>query len=132
MSTTEASKPQSTEKYVPFKQRFTLEQRKAEFERIKKNHPNKIPVIVEKGDGSKIKEIDRHKFLVEGDTQVSYMLHTIRKRIELKPDQAIFVFVNNTLPPMTLLISQLYIEHKDEDGFLYIKYTGESTFGYYD
>ena len=26
-------------------------------------------------------------------------------------------------------MSQIYDEHKDEDGFLYISYSGENTFG---
>lgn len=42
---------------------------------------------------------------------------------------AIFVFVNNTLPPASSLMSQIYNDHKDEDGFLYVTYSGESTFG---
>jgi GABA(A) receptor-associated protein len=36
---------------------------------------------------------------------------------------------NKTLPPTAALMSQVYKEHKDEDGFLYVTYSGESTFG---
>ena len=53
----------------------------------------------------------------------------MRKRIKLAPEKAIFIFVNNVLPPTAALMSQIYAEHKDEDGFLYITYSGESTFG---
>lgn len=28
------------------------------------------------------------------------------------------------------LMSDIYEDHKDEDGFLYITYSGENTFGY--
>ncbi|KAK9924538.1 hypothetical protein M0R45_032903 [Rubus argutus] len=35
----------------------------------------------------------------------------------------------NILPPNAALMSAVYEEHKDEDGFLYITYSGESTFG---
>jgi len=40
-----------------------------------------------------------------------------------------FIFVNNTLPASAAVMSQIYKEHKDEDGFLYMTYSGESTFG---
>ena len=56
-------------------------------------------------------------------------VYVIRKRIKLSPEKAIFIFVNNVLPPTAALMSSIYEEHKDEDGFLYIVYSGENTFG---
>ncbi len=56
-------------------------------------------------------------------------MHVIRKRIKLTPEKAIFIFVNNVLPPNPALMSTIYEEQKDEDGFLYVTYNGESTFG---
>ena len=56
-------------------------------------------------------------------------VYVIRKRIKLSPEKAIFVFVNNVLPPTAALMSSIYEEHKEEDGFLYIAYSGENTFG---
>jgi GABA(A) receptor-associated protein len=49
--------------------------------------------------------------------------------MKLAPEKAIFIFINNTLPTSTDMMSQIYKNHKDEDGFLYITYSGESTFG---
>ena len=43
--------------------------------------------------------------------------------------QAIFIFVNNTLPPTAALMSTVYEQHRDEDGFMYMMYSGENTFG---
>ena len=37
--------------------------------------------------------------------------------------------VNDSLCPSNTPVSVVYDDHKDEDGFLYIKYTGENTFG---
>merc|ERR1712054_486091 len=53
----------------------------------------------------------------------------IRQRIKLSPEKAIFIFVDEVLPPTAALMSSIYEEHKDEDGFLYITYSGENTFG---
>jgi GABA(A) receptor-associated protein len=56
----------------------------------------------------------------------------IRKRIKFNPEKAIFIFVNEMLPPTAALISSIYEEHKDEDNFLYITYSGENTFGAFE
>ena len=42
---------------------------------------------------------------------------------------AIFVFCKNILPPTSQLINDLYNNSKDDDGFLYIIYASENTFG---
>ncbi len=47
----------------------------------------------------------------------------------MDPDKAIFIFINNVLAPTASQMSRIYEEHKDEDGFLYVVYSGEETFG---
>ena len=63
------------------------------------------------------------------DLTVGQFVYVIRKRIKLPSEKAIFIFVNDILPPTAALISTIYEEHKDEDGFLYFLYSGENTFG---
>lgn len=60
---------------------------------------------------------------------VGQFVYVIRKRIKLSSEKAIFIFINNVLPPTAALMSKIYAEHKDEDGFLYVQYSGENTFG---
>ena len=68
--------------------------------------------------------------MVPADLTVGQFVYVIRKRIKLSPEKAIFIFVsNNVLPPTASLMSAVYEEHKDDDGFLYITYSGENTFG---
>eukprot|EP00286_Rhodomonas_abbreviata_P003859 CAMPEP_0181347776 /NCGR_PEP_ID=MMETSP1101-20121128/34057_1 /TAXON_ID=46948 /ORGANISM="Rhodomonas abbreviata, Strain Caron Lab Isolate" /LENGTH=111 /DNA_ID=CAMNT_0023460009 /DNA_START=422 /DNA_END=757 /DNA_ORIENTATION=+ len=105
------------------------ERRKAEAQRMREKYPDRIPVIVEKATGSDIPDIDKKKYLVPTDLTVGQFVHVIRKRIKLTPEKAIFIFVNNVLPPTAALMSTIYDEQKDEDGFLYITYNGESVFG---
>ena len=114
---------------VDFKQNYSLEKRKIESERIRNKYPDRVPVIVEKSKNSNIPDIDKKKFLVPKDISVGQFLHVVRKRIKLKPEEALFMFVNNTLPPNSALMSFLYDKHKDEDLFLYITINGENTFG---
>lgn len=40
------------------------------------------------------------------------------------------LFLARALPPAAAaLMSSIYDDHRDEDGFLYIAYSGENTFG---
>ena len=86
-------------------------------------------VICEKDDRSDIPDIDKKKYLVPKDLTVGQFVYVIRKRIKLSPEKAIFIFINNVLPPTATLMSEVYAEKKDDDGFLYITYSGENTFG---
>lgn len=53
----------------------------------------------------------------------------IRKRIHLRPEDALFFFVNNTIPPTSATMGQLYEDNHEEDYFLYVAYSDESVYG---
>ncbi|PWZ27634.1 Autophagy-related protein 8C [Zea mays] len=106
-----------------------VERRQAEANRIREKYPDRIPVIVEKAERSDIPDIDKKKYLVPADLTVGQFVYVVRKRIKLSAEKAIFIFVKNTLPPTAALMSAIYEENKDEDGFLYMTYSGENTFG---
>lgn len=112
-----------------FKDDYPFESRAAEAERIRQKYTGRIPVICEKVDKSDIASIDKRKYLVPADLSVGQFVYVIRKRIKLEAEKAIFIFVNDVLPPASALMSTIYEEHKDKDGFLYITYSGENTFG---
>jgi len=112
-----------------FKKEHSFEKRKAESARIRVKYPDRIPVIAEKSSTSSIPDIDKKKYLVPADLTMGQFVYVIRKRIKLAPDAAIFVFVNNTLPPAQELMAKIYKDQADADGFLYVTYSGESTFG---
>nr|GLL45015.1 autophagy-related protein 8f [Ipomoea trifida] len=69
------------------------------------------------------------RYLVPADLTVGQFVYVIRKRIKLSAEKAIFIFVDNVLPPTGAIMSAIYDEKKDEDGFLYVTYSGENTFG---
>lgn len=116
-----------------FQEKFSLEDRIKESTKIKKKHPGRTPVIVEKATKSNIESIIKKKFLIPDDLTVGQFLYVIRKRIKLSPDKTIFLFVKSgnkyVIPASGELISQIYKEHVSVDGFLYFIYQGESTFG---
>ncbi|KAJ6320570.1 MICROTUBULE-ASSOCIATED PROTEINS 1A/1B LIGHT CHAIN 3-RELATED [Salix viminalis] len=112
-----------------FKQEHDFEKRRAEASRIREKYPGRIPVIVEKAERSDIPNIDKKKYLVPADLTVGQFVYVIRKRIKLSAEKAIFILVDNALPPTGAILSSIYDEKKDEDGFLYVTYSGENTFG---
>lgn len=113
-----------------FKIDHTFQTRSNEAGRIRAKHADRIPVICERLASSSVPGIDKKKYLVPSDLTVGQFVYVIRKRIKLTPEQALFVFVNESvLPPTAALMSSIYEEYKDEDGFLYMGYSGESTFG---
>tara|TARA_B100001173_G_scaffold291463_1_gene282878 strand:- start:646 stop:1005 length:360 start_codon:yes stop_codon:yes gene_type:complete len=110
----------------------TFEDRLKESNEIIKKYPNRIPLIVEKlsnRNDTIIPNIDKNKYLVPEDLTVGQLMYVIRKRIKMTPEKAIFIFCNDKLLNSSLNMREIYNQNKDKDGFLYIIYSGESTFG---
>lgn len=112
-----------------YKKDHPFEKRAAEAARIREKYPDRIPVICEKDPRSDIPPVDKRKYLIPVDLTVGQFIYVIRKRISVPPEKAIFIFVNNTLPPTAALMSTVYEQHKEDDGFMYMAYGGENTFG---
>jgi GABA(A) receptor-associated protein len=114
-----------------FQRKFDFDKRSMEASRIKVKYPNRIPIILEKNENCKtIQEIDKKKFLVPEDLTMGQFQYVVRKRLKsFTPDQGLFFFINNTMPPVNEQLNILYSKHKNEDGFLYILFSGENTFG---
>ncbi len=113
-----------------FKDEFSFEKRLEESNKVLNKYLNRIPCIVEKCQKcSKINMIDKKKFLVPKDLTMGQFIYVIRKRLKISPQEAIFIFVNNTIPPSSSTISHIYNTQKDPDGFLYFQYSSENTFG---
>lgn len=113
-----------------FKKNNTFLKRHQEAMKIKQKYSDRIPIIVYKNPSDmNVPDLKKTKYLVPGDLTVGQFIFIIRKRIELKPEKALFIFINNFLPPTAKLMSQIYDEHMDDDGFLYVVYAGENTFG---
>lgn len=116
---------------MDFKTTFSLAERIRESSRVLEKFPGRIPVIVERSASAKtIPVIDKNKFLTPSDLTVGQFCFIVRKRLTLPSEQAMFLFIGDTLPTTGTFMKELYAKYKDpEDGFLYVKYCGESTFG---
>ncbi|GLD67241.1 microtubule-associated proteins 1A/1B light chain 3A [Lates japonicus] len=88
----------------PFKQRRTFADRCKEVQQIREQHPNKIPL--------------------------SPRPTPPKRRLQLNPTQAFFLLVNqHSMVSVSTPISEIYEQERDEDGFLYMVYASQETFG---
>jgi GABA(A) receptor-associated protein len=100
-----------------------------ESHKIFEKYPDRIPIIVKKVDKSNVPNIDKTKYLVPKDLTMGQFLFVIRKRIKLRQEQGLYIFVNGTIPSTNEIVSNIYNKYKNNDGFLYVEYAGENTFG---
>ena len=111
-----------------FKSKHNFEKRLEESTTIIEKYPERIPIICERLT-TKVAEIDRSKYLCPNDLSLGNFVYVIRKRIKMAPEEAIYLFVNERILPVSKILGEIYEKYKDEDGFLYIKYDSEATFG---
>jgi GABA(A) receptor-associated protein len=108
----------------------SFEERCKEVEEALEKYEGKIPVLVQRSSTSHLPSLKQTKFLVPSEITVGQFLFIIRKRINsLKSSQSIWIFVDNSIPPSSTSMSELYNTHKSPDGFLRIVYCEENVFG---
>ena len=116
---------------ISFKNEFKFEDRISEAKRVLEKYPERIPVICERASNATrdCPYIDKRKYLVPRDLTMGQFLYVVRKRLKLAPEKALFLFVNGTIPSTASLIADIYQRHRDNDGYLYVTYAQENTFG---
>ena len=101
-----------------------------EADKIRAKYPGKIPIFVTRASSARdMPDLPKHKFLAPSHLSVGQFIWVIRRQMTLPPEKALFVFVNNTLPTSSTFLSELYTNHKSQDGALRMTYTSENTFG---
>jgi GABA(A) receptor-associated protein len=113
-----------------YKNKYTFNQRFNESKRILVKYPDRIPIICEKlYDYKDLSDINKNKYLVPYDMTLGQFIYVIRKHLKVNSDESLFLFVNNKIMSINQTIMNIYYYEKDPDGFLYIKYSKENTFG---
>ncbi|KAH9600573.1 Autophagy protein Atg8 ubiquitin-like [Trypanosoma melophagium] len=137
--------------------RHSLEARKKESTSIRRRYPHHVPLVCEPAVGMNtnhdneissfsasttsavlnallqrrqvLRELDYSKFLLPEDASMQQLLVLLRRRLLLESEQGLFLFLDNSMPSSSACMGDLYLQKKDEDGFLYMTYGIESTFG---
>lgn len=105
-------------------------------ERLKKSqvilekYPDRVPLIIQPSKNDRdIYPIDKSKYITPRDLTMLQLQQIIRKRIRFPSEKALFMFINNKMFPITSMVGNIYDDNKDSDGFLYVTYCQENTFG---
>jgi GABA(A) receptor-associated protein len=126
-----------------------IDNRKNIAKKILANYPDRVPIIIEPYS-NKEPPISKCKYLAPRNLMFCHIMMEARKYIDnLKPVDNITFYAENfnsnrrltftdkilskrnniTLIPLTQNIETIYHLYKNEDGFLYIIYAIENTFG---
>jgi GABA(A) receptor-associated protein len=120
---------------IPNKRKFidtyTFSERSTEATRILQKYNDRVPIICERNSKDiTAPYIDKNKYLVPHDLTVGQFIYVIKKRLRMSPTEALFIFINGNVVSNHSTMSFIYPKLKDMDGFLYITYAKEATFGF--
>lgn len=110
---------------------FSLEERITESNRICSKHPDKIPIILH--FDKQIKFPCKKKILIDKTAYVSELIFFLRSKIQLKDNEALMIFCDNSILCGNQSLYHLYYDfisrENNDDKFLYIHVNIENTFG---
>ena len=106
------------------------EKRRKESQKIRQKHPDRIAAIVVPGS-ARAPEVSNHKYLVPKDITMGQFMIIIRSKMKLEQSDALFLFISDkkVLVPGNEQIGTIYNLHANTDGYLYVFYDLETTFG---
>ena len=98
--------------------------------RLLEKYPTRVPIILIRHHTCRPEvKIARTRFLIPRDLSFSSVNIAVRRRLNLSPQQSIFLFCQGSILPSSQTTGNVYNTYKDTDGFLYVYYTTENTFG---
>lgn len=121
----------ASDQQKPFKQRKPFETRRLEVENIRRKFPTKVPVVVERySREANLPIMDKTKFLVPQELTIMNFAIIIKNRLGIPSNRAFYFVVNNqSMASTSKTVAEIYREHKEEDGFLYMTYASQEMFG---
>lgn len=119
--------------YESFMGSHSLEKRLELNKTLRKQYPKYIAIIVEKRYGSKLPNINKRKYLVNGSSQIGTFVRILCNNYitRFSSSQMIWLSTHDGVmfAPCSETIDFFYAKNKSADGFLYLLYDEENTFG---
>ena len=112
-----------------FKNKYSLKYRVEESSRILLKYPDRVPIICEKNNRDSNIELNKKKYLISKNVTIGEFLFFIRKNLLINEYTALFLLVGDIIPPNNSTVGVLYNSYSNVDGYLYITYSFENTFG---
>lgn len=109
----------------------SLEERKHIYNSMIKDHPDRIPLVLQRGN-NETPIIKRSRYLVPKEMLMVTFQSMARTRYLDPTDyhKAIFFMYKEVFIPSTSSFGELYTKYQSKhDGMLYITYIGENSFG---
>ena len=90
-----------------------------------------MPIIVERAHNERtLPLLPKSKYLLRSDFSIHQFSNIVSLKLNLESSQTLFLSTElGHVPGPSQLLFTVYEDYKDEDGFLYLKYAAESTFG---
>ncbi|SPN79210.1 Ubiquitin-like protein [Brazilian cedratvirus IHUMI] len=99
----------------------------SDIQEVISRHPDKVPVVLI----DRLHIMKSTRYITPRDQQVSEFLFHVRKRTTLRENEALFLFVNNTIPLASQTMGSLYDKYKGVDLMLTMRVEKENSFGSY-
>ncbi|XP_053214996.1 microtubule-associated proteins 1A/1B light chain 3A-like [Panonychus citri] len=114
-----------------FKRNLTFDERQKQSQSMRRLYSDKTPIIIEKYRSEKqLPIIDRNRYLVPQHLPCSKLVEIVRRRLTLHPSYALFLLAGGkSLVSNSKSVGQVAEQFRDPDGFLYIVYASQETFG---
>lgn len=121
----------TTETYVYYRDLKTLEERKKESNNMMEKYPERKCVIIEPAENNTLTVVKKRKYVVTDDMTLGNLQYFIRKSLKLPDSHTLIFFIDGShLECGSELMVTLFNKYANKDGFLYIRYCGENTFGF--
>lgn len=107
-----------------------LKDRKLKRDKLKELYPKYSSIIMVPSRNSD-PELKKYKYIVPSDTPIWKFrnnTYNLVKQSSTKSNTSIVIFIKNIIPNSASSLSDME-KYAGEDGFIYIKYATESTFG---
>jgi GABA(A) receptor-associated protein len=107
-------------------------------EQLLSKHPDRVPIVI---SSISHKAYGINRFIVPLDMTVAGFMTLLRKKVELDPQESIFIFIKKTnnssstvskgdiIAPTSATLGSLYEQHKDDKLVLNLLYEKENVFG---
>lgn len=81
-----------------YKEDHPLEYWKKKGEKIQKKYLDRAPVIVEKAPKARVPDLEKRKYQMPSGLTIGQFYILLWRRIQLRLEDVLFFFVNNTIP----------------------------------